>query len=71
MRIIELTQEQVDQLSLFIEDHINEENNNNRAIDVVEVFNKLPDSEATELVLAEAHIDLEEEKENGLLAENQ
>lgn len=40
-----LTQEEVDRLSLFIEAHIEEEENPHTAEVVKNIFNKLPDSE--------------------------
>lgn len=45
MKTQEFDQEQVDRLSLFIEDHIEEEDNPLQAETVKDIFNKLPDSE--------------------------
>lgn len=45
MKTQELNQEQVDRLSVFIEDHIEDEDNPFQAETMKDIFNKLPDSE--------------------------
>jgi len=44
MKKIQLTQEEIDRLSLFIENYINDESNPVTQDKVVDVFNELPDT---------------------------